>query len=58
MLASSLRPLMAALRLRSARRRLDRRQLLKLVADASRLGMRVAPSRAWQKRNAADADWS
>ena len=36
MIASALRPLMSALRLRSAQRRLNRRQLLKLLADANR----------------------
>jgi|1185.fasta_scaffold17702_4 hypothetical protein len=36
MIASSLRPLMAALRLRARRRPLNRRQLLKLLADANR----------------------
>jgi len=36
MIATALRPLMTALRLRSGRRRLNRRQLIKLLADASR----------------------
>jgi hypothetical protein len=36
MIASSLRPLMTALRLRSRPRRLNRQQLLKLLADTNR----------------------
>jgi hypothetical protein len=36
MIASALRPLMTALRLRAGRRRLNRRQLIKLLADANR----------------------
>ena len=36
MIASSLRPLMTALRLRNRRRRLNRRELLKLLADINR----------------------
>jgi len=36
MIATALRPLMTALRLRSGRRRLNRRQLIKLLADARR----------------------
>lgn len=36
MIASALRPLMSALRLRSAQRRLNRRQVIKLLAEANR----------------------
>jgi len=36
MIATALRPLMTALRLRAGRRRLNRRQLIKLLSDASR----------------------
>ena len=36
MIASSLRPLMTALRLRSRPRRLNRQQILKLLAETSR----------------------
>ena len=36
MLASSLRPLMSVLRLRSGRRRLARQRLLKLLTEANR----------------------
>jgi hypothetical protein len=36
MIAGALRPLMAALRLRSAQRRHNRRQLLRLLAAANR----------------------
>jgi len=36
MIAGALRPLMAALRLRSGRRRLNRRALIRLLADANR----------------------
>ena len=36
MIASSLRPLMTALRLRARRRRFNRQELLRLLADANR----------------------
>lgn len=36
MIASALRPLMCALRLRSRQRRLTRQELVKLVSDANR----------------------
>ena len=36
MIASALRPLMSALRLRSRHRRLSRQELVKLVSDANR----------------------
>lgn len=36
MIASALRPLMCALRLRSRKRRLTRQELVKLVSDANR----------------------
>ena len=36
MIASALRPLMSALRLRSRRRRLTRQELVKLLSDAER----------------------
>lgn len=36
MIASALRPLMSALRLRSARRRLTRLELVKVLSDANR----------------------
>jgi len=42
MIASALRPLMSALRLRSKRRRLSRQQIIKLLADANR---RADPAR-------------
>jgi hypothetical protein len=43
MIASSLRPLMAALRVRSRPRRFNRQQLLKLLAETNRGRYRRIP---------------
>jgi len=50
MIASALRPLMSALRLRSAQRRLNRRQLLRLLSDVTRRANAGRVSDDWPRR--------
>lgn len=49
MIASALRPLMCALRLRTRQRRLSRQELVKLLSDANRRGEIRYPARLPRK---------
>jgi len=50
MIASALRPLLMALRLRSRQRRLNRRELIKLLSDVNRPALRRRARLAGQAR--------